>query len=71
MKTSIAAIAITLVCLVSFVAADHQMVNDMTATDVNPAKPGKANLAISMAPTYIRSTMSPSVALTAATTTST
>ncbi|CAI5739287.1 unnamed protein product [Peronospora farinosa] len=30
-----------------------------------------ANLAISMAPTYIRSTMSPSVALTAATITST
>ncbi|CAI5739252.1 unnamed protein product [Peronospora farinosa] len=71
MKTSIAAIAITLVCLVSFVAADHQMVNDMKATDVNPTKRGKANLAISMAPTYIRSTMSPSVALTAATTTST
>ncbi|CAI5739255.1 unnamed protein product [Peronospora farinosa] len=48
MKTSIAAIAITLVCLVSFVAADHQMVNDMTATDVNPAKPGKGSFSMSV-----------------------
>lgn len=48
MKTSIAAIAIALVCLVSFVAADHQMVNDMTATDVNPTKRGKGSSSLSV-----------------------
>lgn len=41
MKTSLVAIAVALVYLVSFVTADRQMANDMNATDVSPTKRGK------------------------------
>lgn len=43
MKTSIAAIAITLAYMVSFVTADHRMVNDTGATSVDPTKRGKGS----------------------------
>ena len=48
MKTSIATIAIVLVYFVSFVTADHRMVNDMKATDVNPIKRGKDSPSLSV-----------------------
>lgn len=41
MKTPIAVIAIALACIVSAATADHHMLNDMNATDVNRTKRGK------------------------------